>query len=100
MVEIIEHHSVTSRDVSRRTVAITVAGHLDECAVQRIDACLSNVAARRSAARISLDGVIEIHWSALCRFCALVRALQPNIELHVQAQQPRMRRLLETLSAA
>ena len=100
VVEITERFGVTPSNVSRRTVAISVAGALDDRAVQRIGACLTNVAARRSAAFISFDEIIAVQWSALCRLCALVRALRPNIELHVRARQPRVRRLLETLSAA
>ncbi len=90
----------TSAELPRRTVAITVAGVLDESAVQKICASLTEIDARRSAAIVSLDGLLAIHWSAMCRLCALVRTLQPKLDLRLRAQQPRVRRLLEALSAA
>ena len=97
----ITHHIVErmTADVPRQTVAISVAGDLDESAVEGICACLGSIDARRSAAIVSLDGILAIHWSAMCRLCALVGALQPRIELRLRARQPRVRRLIEALSA-
>lgn len=90
----------TNAQRTRQTVAITVSGDLDESAVQRICASLRTIEARQSAAIVSLDGILAIHWSAMCRLCAFVRALQPSTDLRLYARAPRVRRLLETLSAA